>query len=143
MKHKYMPTLCGCRMEPVNDQTDQCDLCSEATESHDGTGWVIVHCRLHAAAPELLAACKAAQQSLRATSKAAKDYTYECNLLRDAIAKATDGDRFASPSGINPDYDAAWDQFRQGELDAARTAGLPRPNIGDSRRRYEESKANG
>ncbi len=43
---------------------------------------------LIAAAPDLLAACKAAQLAFRATSKADKDYGHECGLLRDAIAKA-------------------------------------------------------
>ncbi len=45
--------------------------------------------RLMAAAPELLAACEAAKLALRATSKAAKDYSSELELLNAAIAKAT------------------------------------------------------
>ena len=37
---------------------------------------------------DLLNACKVAQQALRATSQADKDYSHECGLLRDAISKA-------------------------------------------------------
>ena len=45
--------------------------------------------RLIAAAPDLLEACKAAQQALRATSQREKDYSHECGLLKTAIDKAS------------------------------------------------------
>lgn len=45
---------------------------------------------LMAAAPDLLKACQAAQLALRATSKSHKDYTYELDLLREAIKKTTE-----------------------------------------------------
>lgn len=45
--------------------------------------------RLIAAAPDLLAACKAMQAALRATSKTDKDYSHELKLARAAIGKAT------------------------------------------------------
>lgn len=44
--------------------------------------------RLICASPELLAACKKALLAFRATSKAAKDYSPECELLKAAIDKA-------------------------------------------------------
>ncbi len=47
--------------------------------------------RVRRAAPDLLAAAKAARDALRATSLAAKDYSYELRLLNDAIEKALRG----------------------------------------------------
>jgi hypothetical protein len=40
---------CGCKLEPVDDERAECDLCSEATGMNDGVGWVIVYCAAHAA----------------------------------------------------------------------------------------------
>lgn len=44
--------------------------------------------RKMAAAPELVEALRACQLALRATSKAAKDYSHELGLARDALKKA-------------------------------------------------------
>lgn len=49
---------CGCCLEPVTDADTPCDLCSEATGSENGTGWVIVRCPTHAAAPAMLDALR-------------------------------------------------------------------------------------
>ena len=40
-------------MVPVNDETEYCDLCSEATETHNGIGWRIEYCPLHSSAEKL------------------------------------------------------------------------------------------
>lgn len=45
--------------------------------------------RLVAAAPELLAACRAMQQVLRSGPTTGKDLSYELGLAHAAIAKAT------------------------------------------------------
>ena len=40
---------CGCRLDPVADDTlQESDLCSEATQGLPGQGWVIVFCPTHA-----------------------------------------------------------------------------------------------
>lgn len=49
---KGTPGPCDCHMEPVNDNKEQCDLCSEATETNNGIGWKIVRCSIHATAPD-------------------------------------------------------------------------------------------
>lgn len=87
--HTPGPTTgCGCCLEPVNDITERCDLCSEATGMNDGVGWRIRQCPTHAAAPELLEVVK----SLLAWS----DHTlpidwrkgYPVSAAKAAIAKA-------------------------------------------------------
>jgi len=58
---KHAPTTgCGCCLNPVDDEKEPCDLCSEGTGMFDGIGWRIDMCRLHKAAPKLLEACRAA-----------------------------------------------------------------------------------
>ena len=49
---------CGCHLEPVDDKTESCDLCSEAANTFDGVGWRIRYCPVHAAAPDLLKTAK-------------------------------------------------------------------------------------
>lgn len=56
MKTQHTPGPCGCCLVPVNDETEACDLCSEATGANNGIGWRIQYCPTHAAAPDLLAA---------------------------------------------------------------------------------------
>ena len=50
--------ICGCHLDPSTDNTPGIDLCSEATGTFNGQAWIIVHCPLHAAAPELLKALR-------------------------------------------------------------------------------------
>ncbi len=40
---------CGCKIVPVDDRVEPCDLCSEATGMSDNVGWVIEHCPAHKA----------------------------------------------------------------------------------------------
>ena len=56
------PALCGCHLDPVDDTREPCDVCSEATGTHNGQGWKIVYCPLHESAPVLL---QAIQDTLR------------------------------------------------------------------------------
>ena len=67
------PAECKCRLEPVNDTTEQCDLCSEATETFNGIGWKIVHCSLHRTAVNnfdaLVGALEKARYALKEVAK--------------------------------------------------------------------------
>lgn len=38
---------CGCHLDPVDDEREESDLCSEATGAFNGIGWVIVYCATH------------------------------------------------------------------------------------------------
>ena len=90
----HTPTTgCGCCLEPVDDAKEACDLCSEATGMDDGVGWRIRQCRLHAAAPDLLAACKAIIDEASACSTAGNVLVSEelIEQTRAAIAKAEQG----------------------------------------------------
>ncbi len=75
---------CGCHMDPVDDTSEPCDLCSEATEANNGIGWKIVRCPLHEAAPDLLATCK---EVLRLVDMDGLGEPRIVTLLEDAIAK--------------------------------------------------------
>lgn len=52
-RHTPKGKTCGCCLEPVDDAREQSDLCSEASGSNDGRGWVIAYCPTHAAAQEM------------------------------------------------------------------------------------------
>ena len=67
MSAAHTPGLCGCRLDPISDDTaEPCDLCSEATGMLNGIGWKIVYCQTHAKAPELLAFLRLALPELLA-----------------------------------------------------------------------------
>lgn len=91
---KAIAKTCGCKMEPVNDEYEECDLCSEATGLNDGTGWVIEYCPLHAAAPALLEALESmlnvegpAMLGGRSTVYYDMDVRYHFDKARAAIAQ--------------------------------------------------------
>ena len=86
-------TGCGCRMEPVDDRTVPCDLCSEATGMFDGVGWRIHQCPMHAAAPEMLEAARYALAVLAEHEQYENDpaesaEAMAASLLRAALARA-------------------------------------------------------
>jgi hypothetical protein len=75
-------------MEPVDDNDEQCDLCSESTGMHDGIGWKIVLCPLHSSAQDLLEACKMtekANEECAALSKAYPDGTVIPKIHLDPV----------------------------------------------------------
>lgn len=93
-EHVRKPGGCGCHLDPVDDTQTSSDLCSEATGMHDGVGWLIVLCPLHAAAPELLEALHAISIHLDQVPVGSKtgDHVDDAqSIARAAIRKATGG----------------------------------------------------
>lgn len=93
-------TYCGCHLDPVqDDETEPCDLCSEATGMFDGTGWKITMCPMHKAAPDLL----------EALERLVGDHQCECGECAycqgtAAIAKAQGRTPFPPDTTPKPPY---------------------------------------
>lgn len=109
---------CGCCLEPVNDITEACDLCSEATGTLDGIGWRIRYCPTHAAAPEMLEALRPlaaladyysdtedsgpvfVQRGRGSTEAPLRLTGADCHRARAAICTATEGMKLLPSTGV-------------------------------------------
>ncbi len=86
-----MAICLNCHLEPVNDEKEQSDLCSEATGMNDGIGWRIDLCQLHASAPAMLDALNAVNRVLEGQMLPGPIYLSieEGHAIKAAIAQAT------------------------------------------------------
>jgi hypothetical protein len=85
MPERIKDKQCGCCMNPVDEEIERCDLCSEATGTNNG--WKITYCETHAAAHDTKAALKAAWDALGKDPRW-RISTLRLNIIRPALRKA-------------------------------------------------------
>ena len=77
---------CGCCLEPVDDEREASDLCSEATGMNDGKGWRIKRCPLHGAAEEMRETLTHAVEVMESAKIACVQPGPDCCLVHNARA---------------------------------------------------------